>query len=481
MSELSRMNLFEEEHYTSNSFKCDIFYKLQKALLEKNIVFLLGPRKCGKTVCLMQHDAELSNSTLIDFKTISDDESVEKINLIIEDVINGVDKVYLLDEVTYMSHPEEEIARIAQAYTKAISTNVNIKTKIVFTGSQSVALHSWGKRAFCSNASYVIADFLNYVEWLSYKKIADVSEDTFKQFIAGTKAFYQFTSLRDYLEGCLEETVTSNIKSKNLVVGNECSALDADILLTVLYATLFSLHDHTNSMTFFKNNSLEDRLRYLINSNQIIVSFDKDRVKERIAKSFISKYNVLQSMDVYVLKQALIFLYKCGLITLTPVFSDFNSSMDVYKALLNDDVRLAEREKLFKNINICIKHPMFFVEILHDVLQDDFTYNISGTILGAIVECYVRGILPANNCFEYHSEEEHEIDYVNIEQMRAIEITISNKKTNAVWFDDLPTGFEKILLTKDTREEKDSVTRIPYYEFIYQILSAQNVLIELKN
>ncbi len=470
MSDITKMDLFTEVTSMQNSFRCNIFYKLQKALLDKDVIFLLGPRKCGKTVCLMQHSDELCNSVLIDFKTLSDDESVLKVNQIIEDILGGADIIYLLDEVTNMFHPEEEIARIAQSYTRAIATGVNIKTKIVFTGSQSVALHSWGKRAFCGNASYVMADFLSYAEWLSYKGLSDVSEDTFKQFITGTKEFYKFISLKDYLEGCLEETVTSNIKSKNLIVGNECSELDADVLLTVLYATLFSLHDRSSAKTFFKSNSLEDKITYLINSNQIITSLDKSEVRERIAKSFISKYNVLHSTDLYTLKQALIFLYKSELITLTPVFSDFTSSMDVYKALLNDDVRLANKNALFRNVNICIKYPMFYVEILRDVLGDDFTGDISGSILGAIVECYVRGILPINNCFEYHSEEEHEIDYVNLEKMRAVEITVSNKKGDEVWFDELPEGFEKILLTKDKMEEYGGIARVPYYEFIYQVL-----------
>ena len=35
-------------------FKRSFYYEIEKAMDKSNIIFLLGPRKCGKTVALLQ-------------------------------------------------------------------------------------------------------------------------------------------------------------------------------------------------------------------------------------------------------------------------------------------------------------------------------------------------------------------------------------------------------------------------------------------
>ena len=466
----------------NNDFKRDIYYDVQAALNDKHVVFLLGPRKCGKTVCLSQLNKSIDNSIFVDFKNMSDDDSCNWVKKIVMSIESGEDITYLLDEVTNMYHPEEEISKIALAYSNAIAKGMkgNINTKVVFTGSQSIALKAWGLRAFCNQAKFVNSDFLNYAEWLRYKDINEISVGTFKSFISGTKEFYDFDSLRDYLEGCLEETVTSNEKSKNLIVGNESSLLDVDGLLNVLYATLFSLHDRSSSSTFFKNDSIEKRINYLIKSNSIITSFPQEELKIKIAESFIAKYNSIKTMDIDTIKQALVFLYKSDLITLTPVFDNFETSMNVCKALLNDDEKLSNKDKLFRLLNINIKYPMFYMEILKDVLGSDYSIDMPNSIIGGVVECYVRGLLPDSYSFEFYDYATgDEIDYVSLENMCGIEISTTDKDKKQLHFHRLPEGYKKILLTGGIKNNIETLIKIPYYEYIYNLCVEKENIIPL--
>ena len=270
------------------------------------------------------------------------------------------------------------------------------------------------------------------------------------------------------MEGCLEETVASNMKTDNVIVGNDCSLLTVDILLSVLYATLFSLHEKPAHNLFFKNNSVEDKIKFLITKDNLITSFTLEEVRNRVAKSYVGKYNILKNVDKEAVKQALVFLYRCDLITLTPVFADFDSSMDVCNTLIYDSLGVfATKPSIFEKINICIKYPMFYVEILRDVLQEDFPEKLPGKIFGSLTECYVRGILPKQNCFEYRDDDEFEVDYISLEEMCAVEITIANKDRTHLF--KVPPEYTKILLSRDETYVNRNVVHIPYYEFIHKL------------
>ena len=66
-----------------------------------------------------------------------------------------------------------------------------------------------------------------------------------------------------------------------------------------------------------------------------------------------------------------------------------------------------------------------------------------------------------------------EIDYVNIRQRLAVEITISNKTMDRVHLDMLQPEYKKILLSKDKEEIINDIKLIPYYKFIYELCSKQ--------
>ncbi len=164
---------------------------------------------------MKQLATELPNAEYYDIKSLGEDAAMILIDKIMNSIKANEKKTFLVDEATYFASPETTIAKIANRFTGCKNTN----TRIVFTGSQSIALEAWANRAFAGNAQFVYADFLSYPEWLAYKGIDEVSEKTYNQFILGIREFYSdFVSLDQYLKGCLEETRISNLRSRNIIL-----------------------------------------------------------------------------------------------------------------------------------------------------------------------------------------------------------------------------------------------------------------------
>lgn len=440
-------------------FKRNFYYKIESAIATSCVCFLLGPRKCGKTVALKQLEHEMG-ATYINFKTISEKDSSNVFDSIISSMKNDEKHIFLLDEITYAFHPEREINKIAIQ----LAENSCKKTKVVFTGSQSVALETWANRAFCGNAAIIRTDFLNYNEWLRYENIYNSSESSYLQFLLEVDKFYGFLSLEDYLRGCLEETIISNNKTDNIIMGNDVYLIDVDTLIDICYATLFTLHNHVSVHKFASNNKLNDSIRYYFKDvcNQIGI----EEIGNRIADSFIGKYNDFRSKELNTLKQSFLFLQRCGLITITPISDSVETIPNVNKDLSLLEPQINYKDELFNKFNVCIKYPMFYVAILKDILKESFPNEIPTALLGSIVECHVRGLLSENSSFEYEDIYGHEVDYVNVQERLAIEMTVSNKRSNEFNFNLLPDDYKQIVLTKNIFEKNQKKIQIPYYDFI---------------
>ena len=230
--------------------------------------------------------------------------------------------------------------------------------------------------------------------------------------------------------------------------------------------TLFSLHNSGTYFSFSKGDSLSRKLithfseRFSI-SEEMIEDYAKDILKERYAN--------LKSMSAYDLKKALKFLDNCGLITITPEISSFGEALHLDGKLSVPENGKATKEEIFARNNICIAYPMFYVDIMEQILGDTLTDAMPHKILGSIVECHVRGLLPNTRCVEYRANNSTEIDYIHSSLYTAIEITISDKKPKNVHFEELPESSEyrKILLTKTKKDILNEIERVPYYQFIF--------------
>lgn len=93
-------------------FKRNFYYEIESAIATSCVCFLLGPRKCGKTVALKQLEHEM-RATYINFKIISENDSSNVFDSIISSMKNDEKHIFLLDEIIYAFHPEREINKIA--------------------------------------------------------------------------------------------------------------------------------------------------------------------------------------------------------------------------------------------------------------------------------------------------------------------------------------------------------------------------------
>lgn len=447
-------------------FKRSFYYDVEKSMGRNKVTFILGARKCGKTVCMKQLADAFGEAEYYDLKSMDEDAAVDLRDAIVDSIAKDEKKIYLIDEATYFIFPEKTIARIANEFSGCDNKN----TKVVFAGSQSVALEAWANRAFAGNAEFVYADFLSYPEWLSYKGITEISEETYNRFLFGVREFYgDFVSLDQYLKGCLEETVISNFKTSNIILHNECGRLNVQILKNMLYATLIAQEDRPDIIHFFDKDKVFREIRNSFKDAYKAVG--KEEVQRRVDKIFAERLGAYSALDMETFRQGLVFLYRSGLITLTHVTDetrDFDNIIDVYMDLKQQEGnRIRNKKELFEKVNICIKYPMFYVEILKEILLENMPSTIKGDILGGIVECHTRGILSQSNHYEYHNNG-REVDYVNYAEKKAVEISVRNKTAKELSLDDLPDGFSKILLTKDQNyTEKNGLVRIPYYQFIF--------------
>ena len=295
---------------------------------------------------------------------------------------------------------------------------------------------------------------------------------TYNQFLYEVAEFYKFNSLENYLKGCIEETIVSNAKASNCIFDNECDLIQdkVDLLINICYQTMFTLHNNVTSGTFFKDN----KLRYTIigTFHETCKRLGNDAIASKIENSFIGVYNNIKSQDLNTLKQAFVFLKKCDLISITPIARELDNVPDAYRSMrLNkDDINC--KKDLFEKFYITINHPMLYVQILKDVLKEDMPTQLSGTLLGSIVECHARGLL--SDGFEYKTtidkngiETECEIDYVNLTNNLAVEFTIGVNHNK--YFEVLPDYMQKICLTRNENKVVDGIQYIDYCSYLFNL------------
>ena len=437
----------------SFKYRRNIYNVLLAKLKEFRVIFLLGPRRSGKTVCLKQLN-HLPNMCYINFK---EDPSAEY--LVVDSIRRGDDVTYLLDEVTYSKEPEMFIRMLAGMYV-----DYNPKVNIVFTGSQSIALHKWGSIAFSSDAAYIYLDFMSYSEWLTYKDYNIPTAENYNQFLLEISDFYGMHSLEDYLQGCLDETVKSNEATYQYLFGNECDRLNVSMLVDVLYTTLFSLHNHVSLQKFQKAGNVTRALNYSV--SQIFAEFDIDGY---IKNSFLERYNSARKYTLNQLEQAFVFLRNCGLITVTCMGADIDHVLDIDLEIdqlaIGKKASINIKDDLFVSFNFFIRYPMFYVAILKDILGDGLN-EISNPLLGSIVECHARSMLPSKFTVEYRDAMGNEVDYVNTTKMCAIEFKATDKVFTKNNFSTLPDTYTCMCLSRTLDYTYDGITYVPFYKFL---------------
>ncbi len=101
-------------------FHRDFYNTVKDTIRDNSVSFLLGPWKCGKTVCLRQLCEEFGNSEYVDFKTFdsgdesaSFDKQLKVFDRIFRAVEKDEDRIFLLDEITYVTYADCQIKKMA--------------------------------------------------------------------------------------------------------------------------------------------------------------------------------------------------------------------------------------------------------------------------------------------------------------------------------------------------------------------------------
>ena len=463
-------------------FRRDFYYKLEDFILNnnrQNVLFLLGPRKCGKTVALRQLESNIPSKTMryINFKSISRTEKLDYISDVLDSIRDDEDVCYLLDEVTYMLLPPEEINAIAGEFSKYI----NHRTKIILSGSQLIAVDSWGRRAFCNNALYLSVDFLSYKEWVSWRDISEINKDTFMKFCLDTFNFYDsFTTIEEYLKGCIDETIQSNSKCSEFYQELECDSVDSQFLTDLTYLLLSKLHNNTSYKNLSVGNNFTDRLIFIYKTHYKNCFNSIQDLETKINSSIISAYNNVMCTDINKIRQSLLFLLKIGFITGTNVTDDISKRSDVISFLKGKDSRIEKINDISDKFNFTINYPMFYCEILKEIFGTDID-TVDGSTLGSVTEMYLRGLL-SDNAIELRVNNDKEIDYIDVRNSVVIEFTTSNKKLSDVNLSLMDDYYLKILLTKDKcGKVEGGIVRIPFAEFIYNLANGMCIKDIYKN
>ena len=435
----------------SYPFKRKFYYTLYKFTQQKckNVLFLLGPRKCGKTVALLQLKETLGTcAKYVNFKASADVNTAREIKSTIE---ANKDIIFLVDEITYLDCADRVIADWAATFEEVPNCN----TKLIITGNQMVAISAWACRSFSVLAEYKRITFINYAEWCEYKDLS-VSQDSFKDFILNAREFTKIVSIQDYIESCLDETIISNNKSLNVIFNNDCEGLTTKILLAVMCTVMFTLHNHVTLSMYKKTSRLEDDARYW---------FGFTGLDETVLNKMLANYDFLKGLNFQTFRKSILFLLQADLVSITYFSENRQDQIDVESDLLQKESSFFHSvEDFFLNCNVCIKYPLFYACVLRQIVGD---FELSDSLLGSIVECYTRGLL-GRFSIEYRSKDA-EIDYVDYFGRMAIEINISNKKVSGTSLSTLDNTWEKILLTKDIKDYTNGVLRVPYYDFIAKL------------
>lgn len=407
-------------------FVRDFVKDVEQAMFDSPITFLVGPRRCGKTVGLQQLRTNHTNTVYKNVKGLSAIEASRFAKEVCSDIVNGINTIYLIDEFTYFRQIEPVLTDIATA----LASNPKTSTKLVITGSQQQTLEYFKKTMFSSTAARVEVDFLTYSEWLRYSS-KNPSKDSYVEYLMDLEEFYHATNALEYIKGSLLETVVSNANTLCEVPDNNVENLSEHYVLDVLFALLVHLHNPIKWETLTKSNSLKDKLVYEYTSTP-----EEDKLLDILQ----NRYTRFKGSSVDAFKRCLKFLYACKLITIT-VKSDAFTYVKPMTIIDN----CTSKEEILSKVNPCVRHPFFFMSLVHYAYGKRLlpTQNI----LGSIVECHARAYLPSDYCFEY-KDDSAEVDYVYTDPCVAVEFTVSKKHVNHS--NVLPTNYKFTMLSDKT-------------------------------
>jgi len=483
-------------------FKRMCFYFICNFLETSNLNFcaLLGSRQIGKTIALRQVDKfyrEKDYAVLLsNFKElIQTDLLYERLEEVFNSIKNNTYEIILLDEITYI--PDFSNALL---HLKELVDGSGSNVKIILTGSSSPIIKQACQRVIANNIKYLEVGFLNFYEYLVYnKKLSHYSEacfssgslDGFQQefssvseldyfdYVKYAHEFSRFSSIKDYLEHCVDENITSRSNLSWDSIYETGSVVNIDVTLGLLYAIIYSLHKSSNWKSF-QTAPLNCSNEYYVVRDSIDIkksNYDEIAITTFLANN-VKKLQHVHWKDV---KTGIHFLYDAGLIVLQ-FQNSIVSSGELYSWFKGDTTVLAGKEiknvtSFFTYVNILIKSPVPYVVLMYDLVDKlkFYGYVISidtilrNQVFGSYLETAIKGAFSESvslKCLtEFRNEDTGaEIDLVSEEHNLLLEISKKDKKLRDTWFSSFPDfeDYFKILVGAKKCGFSDGVYRISY-------------------
>lgn len=413
-----------------------VFYKCTDWVdtnLNRRYLILVGPRKCGKTTCLNQLKERYNNTIYLNFKTMSIDEQEE----VFEGILNSKGGLYLLDEITELQFYVQWLTKLDNSVISNLTRGEVDTRRFIITGSQAYSIEFAVSVALATNADYLHTSFIDFEEWLlwkgsvtEYNQSYNPTSTDFKEYVCNSNDFTGITDNKAYIKACLDDTVRSEINNYSAIPGMvSTDMLDVETILFVLYSFLIKLHRKANIDTIRNpsNGILSTRMY-----NDAI----KGQVKRgELEKRFNQKYQALlkySKVKKSELQSVIVALEQMDLVTITiPIMDLSNINITQPRTLIDED--------LLSKCTICVKHPMFYANMIRDLvpeINESYYEIIDQATLGSILECHLKGLYSYAlgsdilYSYEYYNDNEQgEIDLVDPYTRYAYEFTVSDSHT----------------------------------------------------
>ena len=458
----------------------------------KNFLVLTGPRKCGKTVCFKQLAKKYETAHYYNFKRMKSDDERERI--FEEEILTATEGIFLLDEITHLFSYMSQLTALDNSVVDNLVNNVRDTRKFIITGSHSYAIQNAAMIALATNATYLQTSFVDFEEWLLWRghisKYGQEYKPTtldFKDYVCNSNLFTTIYNNASYIKSCLDETVICELNLHSAISGVAPSDLiSAETVVSILYSFLMKLHNKASI------NTLQDPIggiKGARNSNDVIRKQVKQSELEIRVKEVFEKLNFNKvPIKFDAIRTAIIILQQLDLITITiPVDDPNNKAMVNYS--LYDITRVANTRSLLSKCNICVKHPMFYANMIKELVPEvgDNYYNvIDQTILGSILECHMKGLLSyklgSDILFSYEYRVDNiqgEIDLIDFYEQSAYEFTVSSRHT-LNHLNRLNDDWNRILISGQEEERFENSIYYEYYPNAVLKLSRGNFVKRLE-
>lgn len=472
--------MYKDDECTKEPFHRKIFYRCLSWIDDEDRIFLVltGPRKAGKTVCLCQLEG-YKGAQYINFKDIA---NVDERNSIIEDtIVKATDGIYLLDEITYLTGYMNQLSTICTSISDNKAKGIKDERKIIITGSHSYAIRNAANLAFSVMADYYQISFIDFEEWLVFrgrmKNYGDeykASPEDFKDYMCNSADFMKMESNLKYIESCIDETVESEINAHNYINGMVSgSAINANTVLAVLYSFMSRLHNKVSMSTFVEPSKGVVAVR---TGNSEISSVIKESELVRRIEAQIKYLNRgVVPTSLSDIRNAIVFLEQIDLITITePIYSVTSPNVKMADFLNGCDVGIYTANDLFKASNVCVKHPMFYFNMIKEVIPEikNIGLALSNNVFGSALECTLRGLfsykLGSDILYSYEyidGDYQGEVDLIDLVQMNAYEFSVGTSH-GIEHLLRLKNECNLFLISGEREHYKDNISYYYYPDFV---------------